>query len=49
MGCGLKQIGQSMKSTAQVMPKDVTWIKSSVEQFCPVENAIVTSGGQKVY
>lgn len=48
VGCGLKQIGQSMKSTAQVMPKDVTWIKSSVEQFCPVENAIVTSGGQKI-
>ena len=48
VGGGVKTINQSMKPMEQVMPKEVTWIRSAAAEFCPKDNTVVTSDGKKV-
>jgi len=48
VGAGLKDIQDSVKPTASVMPKNADWIQEKVSHFAPEDNFVVTEGDKKV-
>lgn len=48
IGGGLKQFQESQRLTADVLPKEVTWIKDKAVKFDPHDNFVITKRGQKI-
>lgn len=48
IGGGIKQLSDSEKATADVLPKKATWLKDSVVEFCPKENLVKTENGKTI-
>ena len=48
VGAGAKTLEQSRRLMAQVVPPQADWLQTSVSEFCPEENTIITADGQKV-
>jgi len=48
VGAGLKDVKQSVRPMASVMPKQADWIQEKVAEFVPDENYIVTDNDKKV-
>ncbi len=48
VGAGAKTLEASSRPMASLMPPDARWVRSSVTEFHPAENYVVTADGQKV-
>ena len=48
VGGGIKTLDQSRRPMANVMPKQVTWIKKKVSSFEPSNNQVVLQDGQVI-
>lgn len=48
VGGGIKQLSDSEKLTADVLPKKATWLKDSVVEFLPKENLVKTKNGKTI-
>ena len=48
VGGGIKTLEQSRRAMSDVMPRNATWYKTSVESFEPNQNTIHTSDGSKI-
>ena len=48
VGGGVKTLEDSRKSMSDVMPPQADWLKTSVTEFRPEENVVVTAEGSKV-
>ena len=49
IGGGLRQFHESKRNTAEVLPKEITWIKDLAVKFDPKNNFLITKNGQKVF
>ena len=48
VGAGAKKLEQSVRPMASVMTPQAKWLKTSVTEFHPEDNYVVTADGKKV-
>ncbi|XP_077524567.1 sulfide:quinone oxidoreductase, mitochondrial-like [Amblyomma americanum] len=48
VGGGIKQVSDSVRPMADVMPRQAEWIQDEAEAFVPQENTVVTKQGIKI-
>lgn len=48
IGGGMKTVEQSYKPMAQVLPKNIEWIKEKAQHFDPNNNTVTTSSGHEI-
>ena len=48
VGGGAAKKEETERTEASVIPKGATWIQDAIAEFCPEENAVLTTSGKKV-
>lgn len=48
IGGGIKKLEDSYRSMKSVLPKSATWLQTSVAEFFPKNNFVITENGQKI-
>jgi len=48
VGAGAKTLAQTMRPMESLIPSGTKWLKTSVTEFKPEENVVMTASGERV-